>query len=357
MSSDRSRDQTNDQPSPRRDPGMPDSSGAPHRPLLRCQCVALGAGLVVCRVLTVVPQIVQRTFGVFYWGASVVSVGVLLAAVTALCLPFVGAVAVYSGRHDKAAFLTAAVPAVFVLVASFVWEISFHYESQFDPGQWAASEITPWWRMGSQLRKILLILIWAGLSGGLGLGLKRLLIRAPKHHGSLSERTSRSFLIFCMIVVVAIGIGLGLYAIQTAKVYSPESKLAAARSILDAPASTLQQRAQALRDLEIIRTPESRALQQKAVTDQPYPLNILTALNLVLRNDLSALPVLEKELMQSGSLHWEFGHAYLWMALIGITDPAARPALNRLLQSNDPAVRKVAAEALQKIEQKHPSSP
>jgi hypothetical protein len=90
-----------------------------------------------------------------------------------------------------------------------------------------------------------------------------------------------------------------------------------------------------------------------AAPELPSPLDVLAAYVLLHHNDLSMLPLVEKSLQKSSKLlvqaegsRWEF---FLSAALTYIKDPAAIPAMSRLMSSADAQTRRDAAGALRNI--------
>jgi hypothetical protein len=102
--------------------------------------------------------------------------------------------------------------------------------------------------------------------------------------------------------------------------------------------------------LDELSAPSTTEVLQRAARELPSPLNLLAAIHLVGRNDITALPLVEEGARTSPNLVIsDKGNTmqYHWgRALAGIKDPAAIPALARMLTVDDSEIRQGAVEAL-----------
>jgi len=100
-----------------------------------------------------------------------------------------------------------------------------------------------------------------------------------------------------------------------------------------------------------VLAPSATEVLRRAVRELRPPLNLLAAIHLVQRNNISALPLVEEGVRTSPMLEVsDRGHAifeYHWGgALGGIKDPAAIPALARMLTVDDSEIRQGAVAGL-----------
>jgi len=121
--------------------------------------------------------------------------------------------------------------------------------------------------------------------------------------------------------------------------------------VIQSPLSTIFDRTSALRMLDRVPDPSATKVLERAARELHPPLNLLAAINLVARNDLSALPLVEEGARTSPVLVIaDEGHTifqYHWGdALGGIKDPAAIPALARMLTVDDSLIRQGVVQAL-----------
>jgi len=114
--------------------------------------------------------------------------------------------------------------------------------------------------------------------------------------------------------------------------------------VIQSPTSTVCERLTSLQALGTVLAPSATEVLQQAARELPSPLNLLAAIDLVQRNDISALPLVEEgarisptlKVSDKGNTIFE----YHWgRALEGIKDPAAIPALARLLTVDDSEIR------------------
>lgn len=121
--------------------------------------------------------------------------------------------------------------------------------------------------------------------------------------------------------------------------------------VIQSPTSAVFDRLSSLRALATVLAPSATEVLRRAVRELRPPLNLLAAIYLVQRNDISALPLVEEGARTSPMLEVsDRGHTifqYHWGgALGGIKDPAAIPALARLLTVDDSEIRQGVVEGL-----------
>lgn len=120
--------------------------------------------------------------------------------------------------------------------------------------------------------------------------------------------------------------------------------------VTQSPASAVFDRISALGALSTVPAPSATEVLERAARELPSPLNLLAAIDLVARNDLSALALVEEGARTSPMLVIsDKGNTmqYHWgRALEGIKDPAAIPALARMLTVDDSEVRQGVVGAL-----------
>ena len=125
--------------------------------------------------------------------------------------------------------------------------------------------------------------------------------------------------------------------------------------VIQSPTSAVFDRISALGALATVPATSATEVLQRATRELPSPLNLLAAIDLVARNDISALPLVEEGARTSPMLNIsDKGHTvlqYHWgRALEGIKDPAAIPALARMLTVDDSEIRQGAVGGLRNTE-------
>jgi hypothetical protein len=124
--------------------------------------------------------------------------------------------------------------------------------------------------------------------------------------------------------------------------------------VIQSPTSAVFDRISALRALSTVPAPSATEVLERAARELSSPLNLLAAIDLVARNDLSTLPLVEEGARTSPMLVIsDKGNTmqYHWgRALEGIKDPAAIPALARMLTVDDSLIRQGAVRALRNTE-------
>jgi len=123
--------------------------------------------------------------------------------------------------------------------------------------------------------------------------------------------------------------------------------------VLHSTAMTIRGRAEAISALATVKTAKADSALKRAAQELPEPLSLLAASVMLSRNDISMLPLLEETLQHSSKLVvQDVGYSTQWnaaLALEGIKDKAAIPALARLLESQEVETRRGAAQALRHI--------
>ena len=120
--------------------------------------------------------------------------------------------------------------------------------------------------------------------------------------------------------------------------------------VIQSPASAVFDRISAMGALTSVPALSATQVMRRAARELPSPFNLLAAIHLVGRNDISALPLVEEGAQTSPLLVVsDRGNAmqYHWgRALARIKDPAAIPALARMLKDDDSEIRQGAVEGL-----------
>ena len=125
--------------------------------------------------------------------------------------------------------------------------------------------------------------------------------------------------------------------------------------VIQSPSSTISDHTSALRMLDRVSDSSATKVLERAARELHCPLNLLAAIYLVARNDLSALPLVEEGARTSPTVviadKGQTVFEYHWGdALGGIKDPAAIPALARMLTVDDSVIRQGAVRALRNTE-------
>jgi hypothetical protein len=120
--------------------------------------------------------------------------------------------------------------------------------------------------------------------------------------------------------------------------------------VIQSPSSAVFDGISALGSLATVPAPSATEVLQRAARELPSPLNLLAAIDLAGRGDISALALVEEGARTSPILTIsDKGNTmtYHWgRALSGIKDPAAIPALARMLTVEDSEIRQGAVEGL-----------
>ena len=259
--------------------------------------------------------------------------------------------ALLARNFDRAALITALVPAAALFVASYAGSI--HEFGYREPNTFhhviggAAHPLDPF----GQGFLILVFGAWAVCVAYAAKALKRGLFAIRGIDGSEQQETGDTdsplaFRISLLAILAACVAGLVAYAGYVAFESMPEQRVARAARILDSSSSTPGERRWAWRQLWRIRSPASNAVLAKAAADQPPPSNALAACLLASHGEISHLALAEETLMQpSLPEKWEFfPNAGMLISQIG--DPRAAPILARLMKAPDPRVRQGAAQSL-----------
>jgi hypothetical protein len=125
--------------------------------------------------------------------------------------------------------------------------------------------------------------------------------------------------------------------------------------VIQSPSSTIFDRISALQVLDRVPGPSATEVLERAARELHCPLNVLAAIDLVARNDLSALQLVEEGARTSPMLviadNGNTVFEYHWgQALGGIKNPAAIPALARMLTVDDSVIPQGAVQGLRNTE-------
>jgi hypothetical protein len=125
--------------------------------------------------------------------------------------------------------------------------------------------------------------------------------------------------------------------------------------VIQSPTSTIFDLISALRMLDLVPGPSATEALERAARELHPPFDLLAAIGLVARNDLSALPLVEEGARTSPTVviadEGQTIFEYHWgRDLEGIKDPAAIPALARMLTFDDSLIRQGAVRALRNTE-------
>ncbi len=220
--------------------------------------------------------------------------------------------------------------------------------------------------IGGWITRAASLAIWIGLMLGCGIAWKRARERKTPHATLLPGETSRIFLWLCLDSIV---IGCLTFAILRADLNqrrewsSPEKVLARAEGVLQDKDASAGDRALALNTIEHLRDQTATLdILRRAVREETGETQMSAAASLIGHNDMLALSVLEKPLMEGAAftgtilpttshtpsegngVHTSgFGHIgpmNFGSSLQGVKDPAAIPILVRLMKSSNAEVRR-----------------
>jgi len=323
--------------------------------LTKCQFVAFGTGVLLCGVILLVAALVVRPLNEWFYhfgGLSSFFIIQILFFIPPVAFAF--AVARYSGRHDKVAFITCAIPALVFFLIGYLGDINTHIESAARHAMTGGClGFVPPLDVPGQLYKMLLPAIWAALAGAIGIGMHR--FTRKKVVVAESEpvvEVGHAFRWFVLALAVGVVSSLIGYACEVGAKNTPEARISHAQKVMTSAGSSLEQKRSALWDLFLLRDEGSTKILQSAVENELPPLNILAAAVLAGRNDLTGLPLLEVELMKSSE--WKSGGGKMNMGamLEGIEKPEAIPVLVKLMKSPDKGTRSGAVQALRNTKSK-----
>lgn len=258
-------------------------------------------------------------------------------------------VAVCSHPYHKPVLITALVPALFVFLVGYLFDIKDQIETSARHAMTGGMlGYTSPFNVIGQVVKISPFLLWAGLVSALALLIKRLFVNEDAQ--AREERDGESFftpLVWGLIALTVAGL-VGYYIVVSSQ-NTPSARVASARKILHSQQSSESERRRAIYDLWHLKADGVNEVLRTATQEQSYPLNVMAASFLASKNDISGLPLLETQLMQSSKLKGAHFDMDLAMLLRGIKDPKAVPALIRMLKADDPKTREGAVQALRNI--------
>lgn len=317
------------------------------RPLSKCQFVAFGAGVLQCFILGGISILLRPLHESLYFRAGGIAIWMTSALALLLPVAFAFGMARYAGRHDKVAFITCAVPALVIFLTGYLLDINIWIESgmrHFMTGG-CLGYVPPLDVLG-QVKKMLPPAFGALLAGTIGIALHRLTGKNPPPVENKMEDHSHVFRWFLLVVASVLVAVPVAYALHVTAKNTPEARIAHAEKILTATNSTDTEKSHVLWDIRNLPGDRSTKLLRDAAQHQPSPVNVLAAAFLTGRGDISALPLLEPELMKSAN--WKSGGVSMDLgAMIGnIDNPAAIPILARLMNAPDAKTRQGAARSL-----------
>jgi len=165
-----------------------------------------------------------------------------------------------------------------------------------------------------------------------------------------------------LVVACITGLILRIEVVNRVTEGKPENICHTAQQVLHSPTSTETERGIALFNVSRVSGDEATAILRQAAFEQSPPLRLAAAADLLGRDDMLALSLLQKTLDQSSSLQGsvssktsgplvssQTGISYqfnLGSMLRSVKDPAALPILIHLLDSTDPEIRLGAIEGI-----------
>jgi len=311
--------------------------------------VAFGAGVFLCVAGVGFALLLQRMHSHAFdrndwvrFFSTLVILFVLPAAVASY-------VAVYSHPFHKPVLITALVPALFVFLVGYLFDIKDQIETSARHAMTGGMlGYTSPFNVIGQAVKISPFLLWAGLVSALALLIKRLFVNEDAQAREEREGESFSSLFVWGLIALTVA-GLVGYYIVVSFQNTPSARVASARKILHSQQSTESERRRAIYDLWHLKANGVNEVLRAATKEQPYPLNVMAASFLAWKNDISGLPLLETHLRQSSKLKGAHFDMNLASLLRGLKDPEAVPAMSRLLKADDPKTREGAVQALRNI--------
>jgi hypothetical protein len=185
------------------------------------------------------------------------------------------------------------------------------------------------------------------------------------------DRISLYLMLDSMLILVVTVALLYFLLLQRREWSSPDQIIQRATTVLNDRGSSVGDRALALNTIERSSDPRAIELRRRAAREETGENQIAAAFSLLGVDDMLALSVLEKPLMQGGSIEGKvqpttshtpseglgvqvagFGHIGTWKfgsSLRSVRDPAAVPILVGLMASSDADTREGAAGALRGI--------
>jgi len=309
----------------------------------------MGLGFACLAIqLSLLATLVHKAHGGYPERVTVIVLLAVVAGVIPVGFSFLSAV--LARNFDRAALITALVPAAAIFLAAYAGSVhEFVYREPHTMYHTLGGPAHPLDPIGQGL-VICMSGAWAVAVAFAAKALKRGFFalrglggmeqEAVETDSPIAFRTT----IFALIAVCVAG--MAAYAGYVAFQSMPEQRVAKSARILDSPASTAGERQWSWRQLWRIRSPASNAVLAKAAVDQPPPSNILAACLLASHDDISQLALAEETLMKPALPDkWEF-FPHPGSLLGQIEDIHAAPILSRLMKAPEPRVRQGAAQAL-----------
>jgi len=226
--------------------------------------------------------------------------------------------------------------------------------------------------IGGWIFRGLSLAVWIGLMIGVGIAWKRSREREAPPDALTPAEISKMFLWMFLDAIVVGGLTFAILRadLQQRRVFSsPQNVFDREAAVLNDKEASAGDRALALNAIEGTRDSRTTDLLRRAVQEETGETQLTAAANLIGRDDLLALSVLEGPLMQSsritGTLLPTTSHTpsngngvrvagfsqsiNLGTYLNRVKDPAAAPILARLMGSSDAGTREGAASALRTI--------
>ena len=225
----------------------------------------------------------------------------------------------------------------------------------FDVGTWGARPFDFW----GQFEIFAFILAWAIFTIGAGIALKRLAWNSSAVAAPSPGDSGKMILWLAFDLVLIVGTTFAILRTEVVNriaVGKPENIYEAAVQVLQSKASSEGDRAQAILKLGEIRSEAATDLLRHAARDEPEPINIVAAAELLGRDDLVGLPLIAEYLVHSSQVKTAYSSTTksplgvasisgfnfqlnLASYLRSVKDPAALPILIRLMSSDNAEIR------------------
>jgi hypothetical protein len=291
-----------------------------------------------------------------------------LLIVSILAVLFIWRLTVLLGPADPLAILPGSLAVAFSFGVSYSMDVhSFLPEDGFmDILTFGARPFDFW----GQSRIFLCLFVWALFTTWGGFGLKKWSEPArglPAR--SIDEiRKVSLWLTFDIVLIICATVAiLRAEVVNRVAEGKPENICRAAAQVLQSQTSTGGERVNAVFKLGQVSSEESTNLLRQAARNQPAPVNLIAAANLLGRDDLLGLPLLENSLANSSQLNASYSAtskspmgisnsvtAIAFQINLGsylgrVKNPAALPALIRLMNSGNAEIRLGAVQGIRNI--------